>query len=192
MVTSAPSNPITSSLKATSNTIGEAFVLSVWAAPCSTVTVGTVRSTSTVLSTDVDASLALPAGSLAAPAATSRVTSPSAGMSVISTVYVDPEPPTTAPVLVAPDDPVTVRSAASKPATFSENTTSNSTDAPFAGSSWAAACSTVTVGAVRSTVTVGSVDGLVTLALPARSAAAPSAMLAVRSPSALMPLTVIV
>ena len=69
-------NPVTDSLKTTVKLIVDPFVGSAWPAAWLTVTVGPTVSTVTVLSVLVDAEFALPAASVATPAATDAITVP--------------------------------------------------------------------------------------------------------------------
>jgi hypothetical protein len=82
---SDPSNPVTSWLKRTSNVIGAELAGSACPAPCSIVTVGAAPKL-TVLSLEVEAPLALPTASDAAPATTLATTSPLPDMPVTETV----------------------------------------------------------------------------------------------------------
>ena len=75
-VTSAPVKPVTASLNDDREVIGEPFVGSAWPAAWLIVTVGAVVSKVTVLSVLVEAVLALPAASGAAPAAIVAMTVP--------------------------------------------------------------------------------------------------------------------
>ena len=69
-------NPVTASLKTTVKLIVDPFVGSAWPEACSTVTNGATVSSVTVLSVLVEATFALPAASVATPAATDAVTVP--------------------------------------------------------------------------------------------------------------------
>ncbi len=132
------------------------------------------RRESTVLMSCAAATFAFPAVSLAAPAATSTVTPPSAvGVTVNEYDAPEPESADAAPLLT----PMSVRS---KPVTISENV-AVTVKAPFVGS--AAVVASVSDGRVRSAVRASCVAGV--LVLPAASDAAPAATSTVTVPSAL-------
>ncbi len=108
----------------------------------------------TVLSTDVEAVLALPAISVATPAAMLAMTVPEMVIPVTATLNVV-GPPLTVPVLTPPDVPVIVTPPVENPLTVSLNTAVKLIGLAFVGSTWPTAWLMVTVGAVRSMVTAG-------------------------------------
>ncbi len=86
MVTSPVAKPVTASLNTTVKLIGLVFVGSGCPTAWLIVTVGAVLSQATVLSVDVEAVLALPAASVAAPAAMEAMTDPAVVIPVTATL----------------------------------------------------------------------------------------------------------
>src|SRR5688500_8156600 len=143
------------------------------------------KSNVTVLSVEVEAALALVAASWATPALIAAVTVPSWVMPETDTVYVVPDPATTA--VVAPAEPLSATSPVAKSATLSLNTTSNTIGDAVVGST-APAWLIVTVGATLSNVTCAAA-GAAVLALFAKSTASEAPTVAVTVPGPDIPVT---
>src|SRR4029077_12047453 len=147
---SEASTPVTLSLNTTVHDTLAAFV-GVVPARLIDCTVGAVVSTvpkATLLSVLVDAMLALPAASVAAPAGTLTTTVPVPVIPDTATLYVVPLPVTVA--VVAPAVPLSVTSPVAKPVTVSLKVTVKLIGLALVGSAWPAAWLIVTLGAVLS------------------------------------------
>src|SRR5262249_26348905 len=149
---SEASTPVTLSLNSTVHDMLAAFV-GVVPARLIDCTVGAVVSTvlkATLLSVLVDARLALPAASVAAPAGTLTTTVPVPAIPDTATLYVEPVPVTVAVSVPPRVLPAKLMSPAVNPVTVSLNVTVKLIGLALVGSVWPAAWLIVTVGAAVS------------------------------------------